>query len=111
MNKNVLSLISLATKAGKTVTGEFSVESAVKDNKAVLVVVSADSSDRSKKMYKNMCEFYRVPLYFFGTKDELGHFTGKEFRASVAILDNGFKKSIVSALELLGSEEYSHGGN
>ena len=37
MNK-VFSMIGLATRAGKTVAGEFSVEKAVKDNKAKVVI-------------------------------------------------------------------------
>jgi ribosomal protein L7Ae-like RNA K-turn-binding protein len=105
MNSKVLSLISLATKAGKTVSGEFSVESAIKEHKAVLVIVSNDSSDRSKKMYRDMCDYHKVQLVFMGTKEELGHFTGKEFRASVAILDNGFKNAIVKQLAVLDSEQ------
>ncbi len=100
MNKKILSLISLATKAGKTVSGEFSVENAVKEKKAVLVLVSEEASDRSKKMYRDMCEYYHVPLYFLGSKEELGHFTGKEFRASVAILDEGFKDAIIKQIEM-----------
>ena len=38
MNK-ITSMIGLATRAGKTVAGEFSVESAVKKGKAHLVIV------------------------------------------------------------------------
>ena len=41
MNK-VFSMIGLATRAGKTVAGEFSVEKAVKDNKAKVVIVSTE---------------------------------------------------------------------
>ena len=42
MNK-VFSMIGLATRAGKTVAGEFSVEKAVKDNKAKVVIVSTEN--------------------------------------------------------------------
>lgn len=104
MNNRILSLISLATKAGKTVSGEFAVEKAVKEKKAKLVIVSIEASDRSKKMYSDMCGFYKVPLYFYGNKEELGHFTGKEFRVSVGILDEGFKNSISKLLELNSNE-------
>ena len=90
----ILSMISLATKAGKTAGGEFSVEKAVKERKAHMVIVSVESSDNTKKKFTNMCSFYKVPVYFYGTKEELGHFMGKEFRASVAILDEGFKKAL-----------------
>lgn len=90
----ILSMISLATKAGKTAGGEFSVEKAVKEGKARMVIVSVEASDNTKKKFTNMCSYYKVPVYFYGTKEELGHFMGKEFRASAAILDEGFKNAL-----------------
>lgn len=104
MKDKVLLLISLATKAGKTVSGEFAVEKAVKKRKALVVIVSDEASMRSKKMYSDMCSFYKVPLYFYGKKEELGQFTGKTFRVCVGILDEGFKNSIVKQLELNSKE-------
>lgn len=90
----VLSLISLATKAGKTVSGEFSVEKAVKEGKAKMVIISEEASNNTKKKFTNTCAFYNVPIYFYGNKEELGHYMGKELRASMAVLDEGFKKTI-----------------
>uniref|UniRef100_UPI00402A131C L7Ae/L30e/S12e/Gadd45 family ribosomal protein n=1 Tax=Lachnospira sp. TaxID=2049031 RepID=UPI00402A131C len=92
-NSRALSMIGLAMKAGKVASGEFSTEKAVKERKAYMVIVADDSSDNTKKNFKNMCEFYKVPVYFFSNKEELGHAIGKEFRASLAILDEGFKNS------------------
>lgn len=90
----VLSLIGLATKAGKTVSGEFCTEREVKSGKASLVIVAEDASDNTKKKFQNMCEYYKVPIYFYEDKDTLGHAMGKQFRASLAILDEGFAKGI-----------------
>ncbi len=98
----VLSMISLATKAGKTVSGEFSVEKAVKEKKAVLVIVSSEASENTKKMFKNMCDYYKVPLYFYGTKEALGHFIGKEYRASLALTDTGLANAVMKQLTLAG---------
>ena len=56
----VLSYIGLATKAGKVVSGEFSVEKAVKDGRATMVLVADDSSDNTKKLFTNMCEFWQL---------------------------------------------------
>ena len=94
----VLSLIGLATKAGKTVSGEFMTEREVKTGRAALVIVAGDSSDNTKKKFRDMCEFYKVPIYFYGDKDTLGHAMGKEFRASLAILDEGFAKGVLKHL-------------
>ena len=73
MNQNkILSLIGLATKAGRTVSGEFSTEKEVKSGRAALVIVADDASDNTKKKFKNMCDFYHVPIYFYKDKDTLG---------------------------------------
>ena len=93
-----LSLISLATKAGKTVSGEFSTEKETKSGRAELVIVAEDASDNTKKKFQNMCDFYEVPIYFYKDKDTLGHAMGKEFRASLAILDEGFAKGVLKHL-------------
>lgn len=95
----VLSLVGLATKARKTVSGEFSTEKALKDGRAVLVLVSTESSDNTKKKFQNMCTYYEVPVYFYGTKEELGAAMGQEFRASLAVLDEGFGKAIEKLLQ------------
>ena len=94
----VLSLIGLATKAGQTASGEFMTEREVKTGRAALVIVAGDSSDNTKKKFRDMCEFYKVPIYFYGDKDTLGHAMGKEFRASLAVLDEGFAKGIQKQL-------------
>ena len=64
-NNRVLSLIGLATKAGKTVSGEFSTEKSVKTGKGLLVIVAEDASENTKKKFRNMCSFYEVPIFFF----------------------------------------------
>ena len=98
-NSKILGLLGLATKAGKAKSGEFSTEKAVKSGQASLVIVSRDASENTKKMFRNMCTYYEVPLYFFGEKETLGHAMGKEFRASLAVLDEGFAKAIGKCLD------------
>ena len=50
----VLSLISLATKAGKVASGEFCTEKEIKSGNASLVMVAGDASDNTKKRFQNM---------------------------------------------------------
>ena len=99
-------MIGLATKAGKTVSGEFSTEKAVKTGKAWLVIVSEEASDNTRKMFTNMCTYYKVPIYFFGKKSELGHAMGKEMRASLVMMDAGFAKAVVKLLNTNGGSKY-----
>ena len=98
--KKVFSYIGLATKSGKVASGEFSTEKAVKEGKASLVIVAEDASNNTKKMFTNMCTYYKVPIYFFGEKFELGHAMGKEFRASLALLDKGFADAVEKQLKI-----------
>ena len=93
----ILSLVGLATRAGKTASGEFCTEKEVKTGRAALVIVAGDASENTKKKFRDMCEFYEVPIYFY--KDTLGHAMGKEFRASLAILDEGFAKEITKQMK------------
>ena len=93
-NNKVLSLIGLATKAGKTVSGEFSTEKSVKTGKGFLALVADDASENTKKKFRNMCTYYEV-----SDKESLGRAMGKEFRASLAVQDENFAKAIMKALE------------
>ena len=103
-NNRVLSLIGLATKAGKTVSGEFSTEKSVKTGKGLLVIVAEDASENTKKKFRNMCSFYEVPFYAYADKESLGHHIGKEFRASLAVTNEGLAKAVIKQLKLLTTE-------
>ena len=99
-NKKVLSMIGLASRAGAISSGEFAVERSVKSRHAKLVIIAEDASDNTKKMFDDMCRFYHIPIRIFGTKEELGHWTGKAYRASICILDEGFAKSVIERMEV-----------
>ena len=94
----VLSMLGLAAKAGNIASGEFSTEKAVKSFRAYVVIVSEEASENTRKKFTNMTDFYQVPMYIFGTKDELGSCIGKEFRASLAITDENLAKAVMQKL-------------
>ena len=108
MTDKVLSMIGMATRAGKIVSGEFAVEKAIKSQKAFLVIVATDSSDNSKKNYSDACHYYETELCYYGTKETLGNAIGKEYRASVAILDENFAEAIKK--KLADVEKLNNGG-
>ncbi len=95
---SVISLIGIAKRAGKVVSGEFSTEKAIKEKKAKLVIVAEDASDNTKKLFTNKTNFYKVPLVFYGDKDSLGHGIGCEMRTSIGILDEGLANAIIKKL-------------
>ena len=112
MNK-VYSLLGLAVRSRNLVSGSFATEKAVKSGKAVMVIVSEDASKNTEKMFRNMCNFYHVPLFRFGRKEELGHAMVKDMRTSLALTDEGFARTIRKHLEAIEQEDggSEHGKN
>ncbi|MDD6070399.1 MAG: ribosomal L7Ae/L30e/S12e/Gadd45 family protein [Clostridiales bacterium] len=100
-----LSMLSIATKAGSTVTGEFSTEKAVKEGRAYLVVVASDASDNTKKKFSDMCNYYHVTMKVFSDKVSLGNACGKEFRASLAVKDKGLADAVIKQIDCLDNLE------
>ena len=97
----ILSLLGIAAKSGSVLSGEFSTEKAVKEGKAYLVIVAEDASENTKKMFRNMTEFYEVPMYLYADKETLGHSIGKEFRASLAVTNEGLARAIIKAVTVM----------
>lgn len=94
----ITSLLGIAMKAGKVASGEFMTENAIKDGSAHLVLLAKDCSNNTKKKFHNSCTYYEVPCYEIEDKEELGRCIGKEFRASLAVTDEGFANTLMSYL-------------
>ena len=98
MTIKFLSTVSLAKKAGKVVNGEDAVKGAVRDGKAALVILAEDAGKNTVKSIVNSCAYYNVKYICFGSKEELGRATGKNFNAVIAICDTGLANSIEKAI-------------
>ncbi|MBQ9550329.1 MAG: ribosomal L7Ae/L30e/S12e/Gadd45 family protein [Lachnospiraceae bacterium] len=89
----------MATKAGKTVSGEDTVLQSIRSGTAYVVIVSREASERSKKTFKDKCTYYGVPCVLLGSKEELGRHLGKISRTVAAITDEGLGRSFYKLLE------------
>jgi len=107
MNERIYSFIGLAMKAGELVSGEEACERAIKKNKVKLIIVAEDSSEKSKKNYRDMCDYRNIRIEFFGEKEKLGKSIGKETRAVIAIIEKGFAKRLS---ELIEGKDTQNGG-
>jgi ribosomal protein L7Ae-like RNA K-turn-binding protein len=96
--EKLLGTLGLCQRAGKLKSGEFAVLEAIRKKTAVMVIVSNDASDNTKKEFNDKCSYYKVPIYFYGNMDELGHAIGKDVRTSLAITDAGFAKTLIKNL-------------
>ncbi len=97
---SVLSLVGIAKKADRIASGEFQTETAVKSGRASLVMISLEASGNTRKKFQNMCSYYQVPAYLYGSREELGAASGTGFRAVLAVTDAGLAEAIVKKLAL-----------
>lgn len=94
INKKILGLIGLATRAGKACFGADSVELKIKKKKINLVIIAVDSSDRTKCKFKNLCEEYKIPIIIEGKIENLSKAIGKSNKAIIGIEDSNFASEI-----------------
>ena len=96
----IFSLLGIAMKSGNVASGEYQTLEAVKKKKARLVLVSEDASDNTRKLFFDKCAFYQVPVWSYGSKEDLGRAIGKDLRSSLAVCDEGLASAIKKQLDM-----------
>lgn len=108
--KNLLGLIGLCRRAGKTVIGTDMVcehlrgrakKGAARDKIDVLVLEASDTSENTHKKISDKCIFYNVKhirLQFDGAA--LGKAVGKSYVAAVAVTDENLCRAILEKSDL-----------
>ena len=81
-------------KAGKVSFGSDSVEENIVKKKVKLVIVSKDSSERTKKKFEDICQNYKIPIIIDGDIESLSKAIGKNNKAIIGIKDINFARSI-----------------
>jgi ribosomal protein L7Ae-like RNA K-turn-binding protein len=103
MNKTdnrIKGLMGLCMKAGKSGSGEFQCEEAIRRGRARLVLLAADASENTRKRFRDRCRFYHVPVIELEwNKSELGQAMGQGERSCVAICEEGLARLIQTAWE------------
>ena len=94
INNNILGLLGLAMKAGKIAFGADSVEESILKRKVKLVIVSEESSERTKSKFIKLCQNYNIPIIIDGNIDDLSKTIGKSNKAVIGIKDINFANSI-----------------
>ncbi len=94
-----MSLLGLANRARKIISGEELSVREIRSGKAKLVLLSADSSANTTKKITDKCKYYHVPLKIVDNRNLLGTAIGKEARVVVAVLDDGFAKKLLTLLD------------
>ena len=95
----IYSLLGIAMRGRNLVSGEFQTLEAIKKGSAMLVIIAEDASDNTKKLFFDKCLFYQVPVFQYGTREELGKAVGKDLRSSVGVCDAGLADAVIRKLK------------
>lgn len=82
-------------KAGKVSFGADSVEETIRKRKVKLVILSEESSDRTKEKFKEICKNNEIPVIVYGTIENLSKAIGKNNKAIIGIKDENLSESIL----------------
>jgi ribosomal protein L7Ae-like RNA K-turn-binding protein len=96
----VYRMIGLATRAGRTVTGTEAGLKTIDRDKAWLVILAEDTAENTREQIQRAADRKQVTIAEFGSKEELGRWTGHPERAIVVLTDQGFAARII---ELMGT--------
>lgn len=99
MQKQWMSLLGLAYRARKVISGEELVIKEIRSRRAKIVLLSKDASINTEKKITDKCHFYHVPIIRVENRTMLGEAIGKESRVVVAVQDDGFAKKLISLLD------------
>lgn len=97
MGNKLDSLLSLASRARKLISGSDMVITDLKSfkRKTLLVVLATDAKDNVKEEVKRVAERVHVNVIEYSTKEELGRLIGKDTRSVIGITDENFKEGII----------------
>ena len=93
------SLLGIAMRAGKLVSGEDGTMIDIKKGKLNLVIVAEDASNNTKKLFKDKSSFRHVNCIELSTKSDLGISIGKDSRAVIGIKDIGLANKIIQLID------------
>lgn len=102
MDEAVYRMLGLCMRAGRLLSGNEQVAEGLKNIKApkqYLLIITEDSSPRTKEEYRRAAERAHISYKIFGEKDRLGSALGKGVRTAALIADKGFSKAIAEKID------------
>lgn len=91
----VLSMLGLAKRAGKLISGAPLCEKEIKSKRSFLIVIAKDISENGKKSITDCAKHYGVEYIEYSDKESLGKAVGASGeRTVVSINDENFSKAV-----------------
>ena len=77
-----------------------SIEESIKNKNVDLIIIAKDTSDKTKKEMKFICDKYKIPFVVFGNIEGNSHAIGKKNRALIGICDKGLAKKFLDLIKI-----------
>ena len=97
--ENLLGLLGLSSRAGKVISGTDACIEYINKNKIKLMILAKDASDRTKLKFNQIAASKKIPIYEFGSIDEISKSIGKKNKAIIGITDINFSKEIIKRFD------------
>lgn len=94
LEEKINSLIALANKAGKAVSGSDKVLETLRKGDADMLILAADISSDSRAKFLAAAQKAGIATFMFSLKESLGAPLGKEVRTAVAVLKSSFAEAL-----------------
>lgn len=98
-SNKIYGLLGLARRAGKISFGTESSQETIEKKRAKLVIVATDSSNRTKKHFKELCEKLNVEFRMVGNIELLSQSIGQVNKAVFVIKDENFAKELIKRID------------
>ncbi len=93
-----LSLLGIAMRAGQVISGDDTVERAVRAGRVALVLLDAGASENTREKYHWACRAKALPLYEISA-DQLGRAIGKPGRRIAAVKRGSLAERVKALLD------------
>ncbi len=98
LTNKVYGLLGICAKAGGIVSGTDATIEMVEKNKAKVVIVAQDCSDKTIKNMKYICDKNNVPIYIFGNIENISKSIGKNNRGIIGIKNESLAREIIKII-------------
>ena len=102
MTDKILSVVSLARKAGRISSGETAVLGDIRGFRSYLVLIAGDASEGTRKKFTDKSTYYEVPYRIYATREKLAGAIGRDVISVISVNDEGFAGTIIERLEEAG---------
>lgn len=89
----------LSTRAGKTVFGTDACLQAIEKKKVKLILVAEDASERTRQNFIRKCKENLIPIYIFGSIEEISKSIGKINKVVIGIKEKSLAKEIIKIID------------